>query len=263
MVTSVSMEESDLVFRALEIGAVDYIQKPSLEQLDEVIPVILEKVKSAARAKAQVKSVGAAPKAIGPQEFQEFDKVIAIGSSTGGTEALKVLLTGLPKKIPPIVIVQHIPPVFSLAFANRLASICPFQVKEAANGDEVLPNRVLIAPGGFQMSLRQGGGKLTVKVEDAPPVNRHKPAVDVLFDSAALLLKDRALGVILTGMGADGAKGLLKMRQAGARTIAQDEQTCVVYGMPREAVQIGGAEFVCPLPEIAGKLVNLIARKAA
>jgi two-component system chemotaxis response regulator CheB len=174
--------------------------------------------------------------------------LIAIGSSTGGTEALRNLLTQLTPDIPPIVIVQHIPPVFSKAFAERMNSLCPFEVKEAEDGDFVKPGRVLIAPGALQMEvISQRSGGLQVRITDSPPVNRHKPSVDVLFNSVADVVGKKAMGIILTGMGADGAKGLLKMRNAGSFTIAQDEETCVVFGMPREAIELGAAEQVAPL----------------
>lgn len=260
MVTSVSMEESDLVFRALEIGAIDYVQKPSLNQLVHVSPVILEKVKAAATAKQQDVRKNSAS-VVG--QFGDYSKIIAIGSSTGGTEALRILLTALPPKVPPILITQHIPPVFSTAFAKRMATLCPFEVKEAENGDEVRVNRVLIAPGDQHMKIESFGEKYRVVLDAGPPVNRHKPSVDVMFQSVAEVIGRRAIGIILTGMGADGAQGLLKMRQAKARTIGQDEASCVVYGMPREAAICGAVEIVRPLDLIAKTLVELTWAKVA
>jgi two-component system chemotaxis response regulator CheB len=184
--------------------------------------------------------------------------LVVIGSSTGGTEALRVVLTQLPANIPPILIVQHIPPVFSLAFANRLNELCPFEVKEAEDDDIVEPNKVLIAPGGKQMSLVKVGGVLKVKINDDPPVNRHKPSVDYLFASVAKLKLSHIVGVILTGMGADGARELLSLKKIGARTIAQNQETCIVWGMPREAAKIGAAEFILALDAIPQKIMDLI-----
>jgi two-component system chemotaxis response regulator CheB len=189
--------------------------------------------------------------------------VIVIGSSTGGVQALEAVFTCLPAEIPPIVVVQHIPAVFSAALARRLNDLCPFEVKEAVDGDEVLRNRILIAPGGMQLKLVRGQGGLRVSVFDGPPVNRHKPSVDVMFDSVATLLGGQAVGVILTGMGADGAKGLLRMRKAGARTIAQDKDSCIVFGMPREAIALGAAEQVRALPEIPAAILSCLSRRKA
>lgn len=269
MISSISMEESSHVLQALEAGAVDYIQKPTLDELAEVTPLIVEKVKTAASAK--VKAVtpfsqkAALQKPAAAMGALNHSNLIAIGSSTGGTEALREVLTRLPSGIPPIVIVQHIPAVFSLAFAKRMNDLCAFEVKEAADGDECRPNRVLIAPGGFQMSLVRGSGPsgYQVQVKDAPPVNRHRPSVDVLFQSVADLVGKKAVGVILTGMGADGAKGMLQMRQRGARTIAQDEASCVVFGMPQAAIKLKAAEQVRPLVDIAGEILTLVSSKAA
>jgi two-component system chemotaxis response regulator CheB len=190
--------------------------------------------------------------------------VIALGASTGGTEALKEVLLRLPAAIPPTVIVQHIPPVFSRAFADRLAQLCPFAVKEAEHGDKLRPGLVLIAPGGRQMKLALCGDGLEIRLTDDPPVNRHRPSVDYLFESVAEHVGAKAVAAILTGMGSDGAAGLLALRKKGARTIAQDEATSVVYGMPKAARQNGGAEMERPLDEIAGTLMRYLqARKTA
>jgi two-component system, chemotaxis family, protein-glutamate methylesterase/glutaminase len=268
MISSISMEESGHVLQALEAGAVDYIQKPSLEELSVVAPLIIEKVKTAASARVKKaaptsqRKVYRSAALAGPVNRTIM---VAIGSSTGGTEALREVLTQLPSAIPPIVIVQHIPAVFSLAFARRMNELCPFEVIEAKDGDELRPDRVLIAPGGFQMAIVRGSGPCgyQVQVKDAPPVNRHRPSVDVLFDSVAELAGKKAVGIILTGMGADGAKGLLKMRQRGARTIAQDEASCVVFGMPQAAIKLKAAELVRPLSEIPAEILSLLATKAA
>lgn len=259
MITSISMEEGNYVLHALEAGAVDYIQKPSFEVLNKLAPLIQEKVKMAAHI--SVKKIGRDPvqhRRLIHRGKANLTHLVAVGSSTGGTEALRNFLGKLPQEIPPIVIVQHIPPVFSKAFANRMASLCPFEVKEAEDGDEARPNRVLIAPGGLQMEVvrSKGDSGFKVRVYEAEPVNRHKPSVDVLFNSVAKEVGKSAIGIILTGMGKDGAAGMLKMKQAGARTIAQDEASCVVFGMPKEAIKLGAAETVQPLDKIPETLVS-------
>ena len=246
---------------ALENGAIDYIQKPSYEALDQTAPLIIEKIKIASQVKLKRRNPEVTVARRLDAKAFDFHTVIAMGSSTGGTEALKEILIRLPESIPPIVIVQHIPAVFSLAFAKRMNELCPFEVKEAEDGDEVISNRVLIAPGGRQMKLDAKTGNLKVTINDGAPVNRHKPSVDVLFDSAAEILGGNALGVILTGMGTDGARGMLKMKNAGARTVAQDEASCVVFGMPREAIRMGGAMEVKPLLEIPELLVRWLSTK--
>ena len=272
MISALSIEDGNEVLQALDLGAVDYIQKPSFSQLTEQAPHIVERVKQASYAKVNVKAKSQAQlvsqpikkmsaAAAGTHPFP--GRLVAIGASTGGTQALTTVLTQLPEQIPPILIVQHIPPVFSEAFAQRLNTLCPFEVREAVDGDVVLPNRVLISPGGKQMSLEVRGADFVVKVDDRPPVNRHKPSVDVLFESVALNAGKRSIGVILTGMGADGAKGLLKMKNARSRTIAQDEATSIVFGMPREAIKIGAVELIKPLDEVAGAIMELLSAKKA
>ena len=184
--------------------------------------------------------------------------IIAIGASTGGTEAIEAVLTRLPANSPAIVITQHIPAVFSLAFANRLNDICPMEVREARHGDKLAPGLALIAPGNFHMLLRRAhAGSFHVTVQDGPRICYQRPSVDVLFSSVAEAAGPRAVGVLLTGMGSDGARGLLKMKQAGARTIAQDEASCVVFGMPAEAIKLEGVDHVLPLQLIAPEVVRL------
>lgn len=262
MITSASYEEGDSVLRALEEGAIDYIQKPSAEDLTKIAPLIIEKVKSAANSKVKLKSASKFPvfQAIDAKNI-DYTTLIAIGSSTGGVDAIKNILTKLPKEIPPIVITQHIPAVFSKTFAERLNQICPFEVREAKDGDEVHANLVLIAPGGQQFSIEKRNGKLFAKVIDGPLVNRHKPSVDVLFASIAVALKDKAIGVILTGMGNDGSRGLFQMHQAGAFTIAQDEKSSVIFGMPKEAIKLGGVDQVISLDEIPSELITYLSNK--
>jgi two-component system chemotaxis response regulator CheB len=185
--------------------------------------------------------------------------VIAVGASTGGTEAIREVLAGLPESSPGIVVVQHIPPVFSTAFANRLNEVCRIQVKEAADGDRVLPGLALIAPGNFHMTLQRRGAEYRVSVQDGPRVCYQRPSVDVLFEPVAAAAGKQAIGAILTGMGSDGAQGLLKMKRAGARTVAQNEASCVVFGMPREAIRLGAADQILPLDRISGELIGLMA----
>lgn len=258
MISSISKEEGPQVLAALEAGAVDYIQKPSFKDLDEASQLIVQSIKTAASARLQKKKLKKEKiKAVSI----DHSKVVLIGSSTGGTEALREIFENLPSEIPPILVVQHIPSVFSLALAERLNSLCPFLVKEAQQGDLVLKNQVLIAPGGKQMGLRESSRGLFVEITDDAPVNRHRPSVDYLFDSACAITGIDWVAAVLTGMGADGAKGLARLRQLGARTIGQDEQTSVVYGMPKEAARLGGVEFVLPLGQVAEKIVELTANK--
>jgi two-component system chemotaxis response regulator CheB len=187
--------------------------------------------------------------------LETTEKVVAIGASTGGTEALKSLLETLPADTPGIVIVQHMPALFTRAFADRLDGLCKITVKEAESNDTVIRGRALIAPGNHHMLLRRSGARYFVEVKEGPLVCRHRPSVDVLFRSAARYAGKNAVGVILTGMGDDGARGMLEMRQAGAKTIAQDEETCVVFGMPKEAIKLGAAEKILPLQSVAAAIL--------
>ena len=254
MISSISRAEGPQVLQALESGAVDYIQKPTLEELAILGPEIRERIRHAALSKKR-----GAQKAVKKVQSRTFaaDALILIGASTGGTEALRHVFQSMPSQIPPILVVQHIPPVFSAAFASRLNQLCDFEVKEAEDGDEVLSNRILIAPGGKQMGIVKKADRLFVKVNDDPAMNRHRPSVDYLFQSAANLKLPHLVAGILTGMGNDGAKGMKTLRQMGARTVGQDEATCVVYGMPREAANLGAVEFVKPLEEVADQLLML------
>jgi two-component system chemotaxis response regulator CheB len=266
MVTSVSMTESEKVFDALALGAIDYIKKPAMEEFEDMSIILCEKLKMAAKIKEnknkdssstvkKFEKKGSAKRTISPMT-QYSRKLVAIGASTGGVQALTELLVRLPENIPPIVIVQHIPPIFSRAFSDRLDRVCSFRVKEAEDGDLILPNQVLIAPGGFHMQVISIKGKYAVRVFDSERVNRHKPAVDVLFDSVAQEIGSSALGILLTGMGSDGAEGLLKIKDRGALTIAQDEASSVVFGMPGSAIKIGAAQRVLPLSEMHNEIVK-------
>ena len=257
MISSLNIDEGKEVLDALELGAVDYIHKPSANELAALTPIIHEKILAA--AKVRRKNAGSRANASRPapsisgKSFAQTS-VLAVGASTGGTEAIKRIFLALPREIPPIVVVQHIPPYFSTAFANRLNEVCKFEVREAKDGDTLKPGLALIAPGGMHLEVIREGKDLIARVFDGEPVNRFKPAVDVLFNSVAKSVGRRAAGVLLTGMGADGAKGLLAMKNAGAFTICQDEESCVVFGMPRAAIEMGAACLVSPLDGIPAAL---------
>lgn len=261
MISSISMAEGPLVLEALENGAVDYIQKPELSEIEKVTPLIIEKVKTAARANMSKSIKKKTSKSVQVSGKCDLKSLIVLGSSTGGTEAIREIITALPNEIPPMLIVQHIPAVFSAAFAKRMNDLCPFEVKEAEDGDEVRVNRVLIAPGGKQMKFVMKNGKGYVEINDDEPVNRFKPSVDYLFYSVSKNLYTHTVAVILTGMGKDGAKGMLELKRNGVKTIAQDEFSSVVFGMPKEAIAIGAADYVEPLHEIAERIVLLTSEK--
>jgi len=276
MVSSLTEAGCQTTLRALELGAVDFITKPKIdlrEGMEEVAQDLISKVKAAAIAKvkgtgSRLRAGACPPSESGDRHrfaepvptamIKTTDRIIAIGSSTGGTEAVKDVLMALPPNTPPIVITQHMPERFTKTWADRMNSHCCISVKEAQDGDSVLPGHALIAPGSYHMSLVRSGARYSVRINQDPPVNRHRPSVDVLFDSVAQHAGANAIGVILTGMGGDGAKGMLAMKQAGAYTIAQDEASCVVFGMPKEAIKLGGVDKVLPLAEIpAGILTSL------
>ncbi|MGE0583103.1 MAG: chemotaxis response regulator protein-glutamate methylesterase [Steroidobacteraceae bacterium] len=274
MVSSLTEHGADVTLDALEIGAVDYLPKPKVDlaaTLADYGEELVAKIRAAAGARLQptvkrLLPVATIPrydtdavlaKATAPRHFRTTDRVIAIGASTGGTEAIKDVLVGLPPDTPGIVIAQHIPKAFSTAFARRMNTCSPMTVCEAEDGQQVLPGHVYIAPGDRHLLLIRDGARYVCRLDDGLPVNRHKPSVDVLFRSVAQAAGRNAIGAILTGMGKDGAQGLREMREAGSTTIAQDEATSVVWGMPGEAVAVGGATHVLPLREIAGKLLQL------
>jgi two-component system chemotaxis response regulator CheB len=265
MVSSLTAKGADTTLRALSLGAVDYVSKPKLDVTNGTIEQaeeIVAKVKAAAHVKVRRLSLTVAPPApsLGkPYHFSATHKVVAIGASTGGTEALKELLSPLPADFPGIVIVQHMPEAFTSQFAERLNSLCKIRVQEARDGDRILSGHALLAPGGHHMSVVRKGMEYAVRVYRGERVNRHIPSVDVLFSSCAHHLGRNAVGVMLTGMGADGSRGMLEMKQADAFNIAQDEATCVVFGMPREAIQIGAVDQVLPLTKIPGFLVQRLA----
>lgn len=257
---------SDKVFDALNAGAVDFVAKPSAtdrKQLEAFIKKELPvKIKIASIAHiGNIKRQALASGGAAPGARPKGEVVVAIGASTGGTEAIAAIVKEFGPDIPGVVIVQHMPAGFTEMYANRLNDQCRVIVKEAKTGDPVLPGQVLIAPGGERhMQLVRVGGALQVMLKKAPKVNGHCPSVDVLFKSVAEVAKDRALGIILTGMGGDGANGLLAMREAGARTIGQDESTCVVYGMPKVAYGLGAVEYQEKIQDIAKKTYALLSR---
>jgi two-component system, chemotaxis family, protein-glutamate methylesterase/glutaminase len=256
-------EGAQSTLRALDYGAVDVIAKPKMgtkQFLEESKVILCEAVKAAAKVKARVP----APRMVEPKlnadsvlakptgaMVETTEKVIVIGASTGGTEALKTVLETLPADCPGIVIVQHMPELFTRAFAGRLDSLCAISVKEAETNDTVLRGRALLAPGNHHMLLKRSGARYFVEIKDGPLVCRHRPSVDVLFRSAARYAGKNSVGVILTGMGDDGANGMLEMKQAGAYTIAQDEATSIVFGMPNEAIKRGGVDKILPLGSVA------------
>ena len=252
---------------ALSAGAVAIITKPKIglkQFLIDASDDLVSAVKAA--AKANVKKLQVVEKLNADVMLPAADKhtamlqtterVVALGTSTGGTQALEVVLKSLPRVCPGIVIVQHMPEKFTAEFAKRLDNLCQIEVKEAENNDRVVPGRALIAPGGKHMLLRRTGAQYFVEVTDGPLVNRHRPSVDVLFRSVSKCAGANALGVIMTGMGDDGAAGLLEMRKAGAHTVAQDEDSCVVFGMPKEAIKRGGVEKTIPLSAIGREIMN-------
>ncbi|MBZ9556947.1 MULTISPECIES: chemotaxis response regulator protein-glutamate methylesterase [Modicisalibacter] len=263
MVSSLTQAGSEVTLRALELGAVDFIAKPQLGIRSGMLDygeMIADKIRAAARSRPRAAPrTPPAPAAPLKAPLISSEKLIIIGASTGGTEAIRNVLEPLPANTPAILITQHMPGGFTRSFAERLDRICRISVKEAEDGERVLPGHAYIAPGDRHLKLARSGANYVVRLDDGDPVNRHRPSVDVLFHSAAQNAGRNAIGVILTGMGKDGAAGLLEMRQAGAHTLAQTEATCVVYGMPREAVALGGAVESVDLDQMAARIMNQVA----
>jgi two-component system, chemotaxis family, protein-glutamate methylesterase/glutaminase len=279
MVSTLTEQGADITLRALEMGAVDYVAKPRIgitSGLNELAGDIVDKIRIAAAA--HVKRLGPAPAAPGasapgghaapeapraPLPRLSTEKVICIGASTGGTEAIREVLTPLPADSPAIVITQHMPPGFTTSFAARLDSLCKIRVEEARDGQRILPGHAYIAPGGHHLRIDRSGSNYVAVVEDTEPVNRHRPSVEVLFKSAARVLGPNALGIMLTGMGADGAQAMREMKDAGSYNYVQDEASCVVFGMPRMAIQAGAAHEILPLNQIAAAVLNRLASNPA
>jgi two-component system chemotaxis response regulator CheB len=265
IVSSLTKKGGKLAMEALSLGALEVISKPSAAySVGDMSVQLADKIKAVARVDVHrnlplPEETPAAQKEVPAQALSATtNKIIAIGASTGGTEAIKAVLTGMPPNSPGILVVQHMPAKFTTSFAERLDGLCAVNVKEAEDGDSVVNGRVLIAPGNYHMLLRRSGARYYVQVKSGPMVHHQRPSVDVLFKSVADYAGSNAVGVILTGMGADGADGLLKMREAGARTIAQDEQSCVVFGMPKEAIKAGAAEKVLPLQHITRTSLEMV-----
>lgn len=267
MISTLTEEGADATLRALELGAVDFIPKPKLgiaSGIREYTDLIVEKIQEAAvaKVKAPVKKntpvLKAEQKITTGMRLQSTEKIIAIGASTGGTEAIKELLMQLPAAVPGIVMTQHMPPGFTRTFAERLDKLTRLHVVEAKGGERILPGHAYLAPGGHHLIVVRSGADYVVKLSDAEPVHRHRPAVDVMMESVALAGGKNVLGVLLTGMGKDGAKGMLNIREHGGYTLAQDEASCVVYGMPKEAVSVGGVDQTVELGTMGAVLLEKI-----
>jgi len=279
MVSSLTQEGCDATLKALEVGAIDFVAKPTNRlgsDVEHVIEELHTKIKYASKAKVRLRQNNAAggngssshSQANGSDSgthpsngknytvFKGTNKVIFIGASTGGTEALKEVLIQMPPDSPAIAIVQHMPAMFTKAFSERLNSLCSITVKEGKNGDSLIPGQAIIAPGNYHMSVRRNGAMYRIETNQEEPIHHQRPAVDVLFDSASKCAGPNAVGVILTGMGSDGATGLLNMKEAGAKTLAQDEESCVVFGMPKEAIKLGAADKIVPLNRIPENILS-------
>ena len=260
MVSTLTEKGNEITMRALELGAIDFVTKPKMsitEGMHEYTDIIADKIRAAAQAKmtslprqAIVKNGAVVAPTMLRNPLISSEKLLIIGASTGGTEAIKAFLLQMPSDCPGILITQHMPAGFTKSFANRLDSLCQISVKEAVGGERILPGHAYIAPGDKHLLLARSGANYVTQLSDAPPVSRHKPSVDVLFDSAANFGGKNVIGVILTGMGKDGAVGMLNMKEAGAHNFAQNEESCVVYGMPREAVAHGGVHEVAHLNDL-------------
>ena len=268
MVSTLTERGAEVTMRALELGAVDFVAKPKIGVADGIRQLaddITDKIRIAAKAQirrtaapsaAVADGSAAKPAAVASIGRLSTEKIIFIGASTGGTEATKDVLINLPADSPAVVITQHMPPGFTRSYAARLDSLCRISVKEAQDGERILPGHGYLAPGGFHLSVERSGANYIARVRDGEPVNRHKPSVEVLFQSAARVVGPNAFGIMLTGMGGDGAKAMKEMRDAGSYNLVQDEASCVVFGMPKEAINAGAADEVLPLQKIAARLIE-------
>jgi len=273
MVSSLTEKGSEITMRALELGAVDFVAKPKIaiqSGMLEYTELIADKIRAASKAKIRAKvtsiasGVAGEPAAVQTvRHFSSSEKLIILGASTGGTEAIKEFLLQMPPDCPGILIVQHMPEGFTRSFAQRLDSLCTISVKESVGGERVLPGHAYLAPGHSHLQLVRSGANYMTQLDQGPAVNRHRPSVDVLFHSAAVYAGKNAVGVILTGMGKDGAVGMLEMKQAGAHNFAQNEATCVVYGMPREAVAVGGVHEVGALHDLPRMVLDFLNKQGA
>ncbi|ADR34609.1 response regulator receiver modulated CheB methylesterase [Sulfuricurvum kujiense DSM 16994] len=261
MVSSLTQNGARTTLEALEAGAVDFVGKPHSHIYDGVETMreeLLSKIKMASRVRVRQRALESIQQANTTSLAETTNKILAIGASTGGTEALKDVLMGLPRNAPGTIIVQHMPSNFTGPFAERLNGLCAMEVREARNGDSITPGVALIAPGDYHMVVRRSGARYYVEIGSGEKVSGHRPSADVLFNSVAKIAGVNAIGVILTGMGGDGARGLLAMRNAGSRTIGQDEASCIVYGMPKVAYDIGAVERQLPLQNIAKGILELL-----
>ena len=270
MVSSLTERGSEITMRALELGAVDFVTKPKISiknGMMEYAELISDKIRAASKArvtarKIQTDGASALLPSMG-NPLLSSEKLIMIGASTGGTEAIKEFLIQMPSDCPGILITQHMPEGFTKSFANRLNSLCKIAVSEAAGGERILPGHAYIAPGHSHLLLTRSGANYMTQLDQGPPVNRHRPSVDVLFNSAAKFAGKNAIGVILTGMGKDGAQGMMEMKRAGSQNFAQDEASCVVFGMPREAIAIGAVDEVAAIKDLPGKVMHYLAAQGS
>lgn len=274
MVSSLTERGSEITMRALELGAVDFVTKPKISiqsGMREYSDMIADKVRAASKARIKSQRVPVSSTAVVSDSplplirhtLISSEKLIIIGASTGGTEAIKEFLIRMPSDCPGILIVQHMSEGFTRSFAQRLDGLCKISVKEAEHGDRVLPGHAYLAPGHSHLLLARSGANYQTQLDQGPPVNRHRPSVDVLFHSAAVNAGKNAVGVILTGMGKDGAVGMLEMKQAGAHNFAQNEETCVVFGMPREAIAVGATHEVGPLQDLPGMVLDFLTKNSS
>jgi two-component system chemotaxis response regulator CheB len=262
VVSSLTQRGGELALEAIESGAVEVMSKPGASYtVGDMSVELIDKIKAVAKLKVKKQNITPA-NTYAPVErlamTRTTNKVVAIGASTGGTQALQQLLSALPGNAPGTIVVQHMPEHFTRAFADRLNQVCEVEVKEAQDGDKVIPGRILIAPGNYHMLLKRSGAMYYVQVKSGPLVSRHRPSVNVLFKSVARYAGKNAIGVILTGMGGDGAEGLLEMKKNGASTIVQDEASCVVFGMPKVAIELGAVDKIVGLDKIPGQIIKMV-----